>query len=247
MESTTNYNLFKKHEGNREHVETNILALMDSIREENLLHLRPILVDEQMRIIDGQHRLEAAKRLKVPIFYQIQEKMTNKSICLLNNNQLKWTLPDYMHHHAALGVESYIKLTRFCKEHKITLPLALIVLSKKLGGGSTDSFKLGLFKFPSEFDQLEALIIFQNLKKLISYMESKLMGNVAYIKGSTFASAFVFFMNCKGVDFEVFMKKLPYRLDAIRPCARQQQYLDLFRDIYNYKNQNPITLEKAEA
>ena len=244
MESTTNYNLFKKHEGNREHIENNILALMDSIQEENLLHLRPILVDEKMRVIDGQHRLEAAKRLKLPIFYQIQEKMSNNSICLLNNNQAKWALSDYLHHHAALGNENYVKLERFCKEHKVSFPLALVVLNKKMGGNTHHSFKHGTFKFPNGVDEYEALIKLQNLRKLTSYIESKMIGNCAYVKGTTFASAFVFFMNCKNVDFDFFMKKLPYRLDSIRPCARQQQYLDLFRDIYNFKNQNPITLEE---
>lgn len=244
MESTTNYSIFKKHESNRELVERNIVALMDSIQEENLLSLRPILVDSQMRVIDGQHRLEAAKRLKLPVFYQMQEKMSNNAIYLLNNNQLKWGREDYVDYYASLGSEHYLKIKSFMKKNKIKLTIALAVLGVSKGGGQVEKIKNGTFKFPNEMEEFDSLTKLQHLRKLVDYLRQKIMGRNVYISGATLAQAFIFFLNCKNVNFDIFMKKLPYRLDIIRPCARQDQYLEMFRDIYNFKNQNPMTLEK---
>lgn len=71
MKETKDYNIFKKHPNNREIFHANLEKIKRSIQIKNLLEYRPIIVDKKMQVIDGQHRLEAARQLGVPIYYQM--------------------------------------------------------------------------------------------------------------------------------------------------------------------------------
>ena len=92
---TSDYSIFKKHESNRVINELALRKLINSIKSKNMLELRPILVDSQMRVIDGQHRLEAAKALRVPIFYLMKKESESLDIILLNT-QKRWSIEDYL-------------------------------------------------------------------------------------------------------------------------------------------------------
>lgn len=68
---TRDYSIFKKLPGNREvSIES---GLIDSMQSNGYLKQYPILVDSEMRIIDGQHRLIAAKELNLPVSYELVE------------------------------------------------------------------------------------------------------------------------------------------------------------------------------
>jgi len=71
---TKDYSIFKKHESNRGIDQNNLKKIVNSIKAEDLLAFRPILVDAQMRVIDGQHRLEAARLLDLDVYYQRKEE-----------------------------------------------------------------------------------------------------------------------------------------------------------------------------
>lgn len=240
MEKTISYNIFKKNKSNRDINEKNVKRLMDSIQSQNLLHLAPIIVNKNMEIIDGQHRLEAAKRLGFEIFYIIEENIKNESMQLFNTNQSKWTLYDYINFYSQENYEEYIKLKNFMFKNKIDLCIALRMCGIPRGGKEQLKFKRGSFKFPSPMEELEMLDKLSNMKTFISYVSMKLMGEKKFLSSPTFTKAFFYFMNNKQTDFKLFMKKLPYRLDLLRPCSREVDFLTIFKEIYNYKNHNPI-------
>ena len=58
---TTDYGQFKNIEGNRGINLKHVNTLVTSITEKDLQI--PIIVDQNMRVVDGQHRLEAYKKL----------------------------------------------------------------------------------------------------------------------------------------------------------------------------------------
>jgi len=64
---TTDYSKFNTLAGNRQVNIAHVKKLESSFDEEYLIS--PILVNEKFQIIDGQHRFEAAKNLKLPIYY----------------------------------------------------------------------------------------------------------------------------------------------------------------------------------
>lgn len=73
IRSTTNYDKFKIHPYGRKISKKHVNRLVDSISRENHLDSSPILVNLNFEIICGQHRLMAAKKLGVPIYYVVRD------------------------------------------------------------------------------------------------------------------------------------------------------------------------------
>src|SRR5437868_13330592 len=98
MDQTTDYEKFVFRKDNRakickEHVD----RLIKSIKITNLLQWRPIEVNSAMEVLDGQHRLLAAKALGVPIYYKVIDNATPESIILMNVHK-NWGMGDYLNY-----------------------------------------------------------------------------------------------------------------------------------------------------
>ncbi|MEQ9286955.1 MAG: ParB N-terminal domain-containing protein [Cyclobacteriaceae bacterium] len=68
---TNDYSSFKKIKGNRGIDPQHVNRLEHSFKKKHLK--TPILLNEKMEIVDGQHRVEAAKNLNLPVYYIIKE------------------------------------------------------------------------------------------------------------------------------------------------------------------------------
>lgn len=78
----------------------------------------PILVNEKMEIIDGQHRLEAAKRLGIPIYFIIKAGAGSDEVMQLNLRRGGWTVYDFIGFYAANNYSSYVKLNGYADQYK---------------------------------------------------------------------------------------------------------------------------------
>ena len=65
---TDEYNIFTFAEGNRAINPAQVKNLIKSIENIGLIPT-PIVVNEKMQILDGQHRVEACRQLKMPVYY----------------------------------------------------------------------------------------------------------------------------------------------------------------------------------
>ena len=84
IQKTKDYEMFKFRDDNRPLSQPHLKALIDSIKSKNLLEMRPIQVNAQFEVIDGQHRIAAAKALGVDIYYQVEESLNPEDIIRLN-------------------------------------------------------------------------------------------------------------------------------------------------------------------
>jgi hypothetical protein len=105
IHKTENYSIFKFLTGNRPTRKFN--TLLESIKKRNMLEHHPIHVDENMHVIDGQHRLQAAQILKVPVYYTIDPSACLDDIALLNANMRAWTSKEFTHLFSDKGSEDY--------------------------------------------------------------------------------------------------------------------------------------------
>ena len=246
--STKNYDLFKKHEANRSIDQCNLQKIINSIRAKNLLKFRPILVDENFKVLDGQHRLEAAKVLDVEIWYQINESSTDEEIILLNAHQKNWTIEDYLNFHVSKGHPEYIKILEYCKKNNMKFKHFQTILYTFNAGNSDNSkkFKSGRFTFPEgeyldRFDKTRS-----NLQIVLDFLFSLNLSNKDFFKFVTFQRALISFLYIKDLNVEIFLKKLEYNIHKLHPCSDILGYRILFRDIYNWKNQNPLEFKDDE-
>lgn len=242
-EVTQDYEVFEKHAGNREVDDKAVKKLMESIKEKNMLMLRPIIVDKNLKVIDGNHRLEAAKRMQIPVYYVVDETLESQAMYLLNNAQKNWTLSDYLNYYVNQGNEEYIKLNQFISKEKTPLNIAFQLLNGSRSGGFFKTFRDGKYVFPDEKEFNESMEKKERILETIDYIKRKTSGLKLYLSRVTFYSALVEFFNIKSFDYTVFMTKLQYKLDLIRPCSKQCDYVKIFKEIYNWKNKEPLKVE----
>ena len=115
IKSTKNYEMFKKLEGNRATTVARVNKIKKSIMTVGYI-TSPILVNENMEIIDGQGRFEALKELRLPIEYIIQNGLNIKECIAMNIYQTNWKVIDYIKSYAAKGNPNYVKLVNLMNE-----------------------------------------------------------------------------------------------------------------------------------
>lgn len=238
IQSTQNYDIFKRHENNREIDSGNLRRIMASIQSQNMLEFRPILVDSGMRVIDGQHRLEAAKKLGVEVYYQINEESTHQDIALLNAAQKRWTTNDYMNYYSSLGKTAYKKLLEYTKEKNVSVSF----LTKLLRGdqdGALRKLKAGTLTMEDiSMEEVEVQITLVN--NAITLIKRYVLKTGYWMDSHKFKTALLTFFKNPEVEFQVFERKVTLKADSIHPCADVYGYYTMIRDIYNWKNANPI-------
>lgn len=148
--STTTYDMFKIIKGNRNIYPSHVADLTLSITQENLLAQNPILVNEKMEIIDGQHRLEVAKNNKLEIFYLVIPGTSIDQVIMLNAHKKSWNAKDYIDSYVSRGKEDYIWLKNFMDDYQLTVTQAVIFM---VGGENShlfDIIKKGTFRIVPE-------------------------------------------------------------------------------------------------
>ncbi len=130
VHETNKYNQFQHLTGNRKlQSEKCIANLMWSLKEYGWIGA-PIVVNENLEIIDGQNRIEACRRLGIPVRYIIIEGLTIVHCIALNTNQKNWDLDDYVKSYAEQGYEDYIWLMDVLDKYpKFTLRIVLALSS----------------------------------------------------------------------------------------------------------------------
>jgi len=48
------------------------------------------------------------------------------------------------------------------------------------------------------------------------------------------------FLISKEIDMDIFLKKVITKVNAVRRCVTISEYMQMFVDIYNWRNPNPI-------
>lgn len=114
--TTSDYAKFKRLTGNRDIPESRISKIIESIQSIGWVH-NPIVVNEHMEVIDGQGRLTALKRLKMPVEYVIALGASTKECIYMNMNMVNWKLPDFVKSYAEQGNENYQRLVKLMEKY----------------------------------------------------------------------------------------------------------------------------------
>ena len=113
---TNDYEKFKKLLGNRSVTNQRVNAIINSIQKVGYI-TSPIIVNERMEVIDGQGRLEALKRLNLPVEYIVHTGIGIKECISMNVHQTNWRDIDYIKSHADNKNENYIKLLNLINDY----------------------------------------------------------------------------------------------------------------------------------
>lgn len=126
---TKEYDNFKSPQSNRDIDERHVRRLIKAIKRRNLLHMRPMIVNSKWEIIDGQHRLEAARKLGTHIFYIMSNEITKSDMATLNSFQKNWKALDYINYYYVEKHRGFDVLSKFMNRNpELTTSICLQLL-----------------------------------------------------------------------------------------------------------------------
>lgn len=111
---TTRYDIFSFIGGNRDLHEGKVNKLAGEIKANGLL--MPIMVNGKYEVIDGQHRLMACKKIKVPVQYFIRVNATVETAANVNMAGSNWSSEDWINKYAEEGLPDYVVLRDWIQE-----------------------------------------------------------------------------------------------------------------------------------
>ncbi len=150
IEMTNSAKMFRFVKGNRQIVASKIKNLIKSYESGlNLFPYCPILVNNDNFVIDGQHRLETCKKLKLPIYYIVVPNMSILDIAKINAMTTKWSINDFFNCFVEGENKDYQTLQFFKDKYSLTVNVAVqLLMSGSLaegGGHFADRFRSGEF------------------------------------------------------------------------------------------------------
>jgi hypothetical protein len=197
------------------------------------LMLDPITVTSKFVVIDGQHRLEAAKIAGKGIYFIVDDSITNTTKGIFeaarkfNSNAKEWGKEDYIHGFVEQGNQHYITLDKFGKKYPMfSLTERMMMLSENPNTYiEKNEFASG--KFVSSSVERAERIANSFLK----------LGEIykGYNK-SVFVRTILTIMSKKPeFSFDEFIHKSSLRQDMLRICGDKKSCSVMVEEIYNYK------------
>lgn len=241
IEKTKNYEIFNKMSGNRPIDKSHLKKLRASIQKENALEIHPIIVNEDMCVIDGQHRLQVAKELGLDVYYVKSDTISDDHLQESNANQKSWEIENFIDLFAIRKKnQDYIRLKEIMKATGLRPKATLCFVLGNVNPVLIDFIKSGKFKFPSGYDEIISVDFFIDFKK---YIEDKKIKPVSMFTTHVFTKAFRWLSKTTGFNKETFFKKLDIRWFDLRPQRSSEDWYKLLISIYNFKNHEKINDE----
>ena len=221
--STTEYGVFNKLRGNRSVNELHVRRLVEAIKEKDLQI--PIIVDHDMNVLDGQHRLDAYKIVGNPITYIIKDKFELQDVRNVNSVNRKWTLTEYLMSYCKLGKKDYQLLEWFHRTYEFGIAECVAMLN---GKGYTNVNILKEFR-KGEFviDDLEQGKTWaKNINACGEYFE--------YYKKRGFVHAMISCLKDKTFNWSIFFKRLKNNSSKLKNQASKNDFIVNIERLYNH-------------
>ena len=227
---TRDYTRFKAIKGNRLLNEKKIDRIIEDIQSGlDMLKYCPIIVDEHMNVIDGQHRLYVARKLKSNIWYVIADEKSLYDIAKINSNTERWKTADFINCYTMQGNKHYEVLAAFMERYKFPLSVSLDLLAEKKAKNAGADVKVRLLFEQGKFKTTEAG----------TDRAQKIAERVISFKHTTsrpFILAIIDLMDGGKCDFAIMLKKLNENPDELKQCGDKKTYLISLESIYNKGN-----------
>jgi hypothetical protein len=229
VQKTTNYGLFNYIDSNRTISKPHVQHLIDSFEKNpTLVQTRPILVNENMEVIDGQHRLQACQTLHLPVYYMVAQGTDIESAQLMNALQKGWGIMDYARSYAMSGKQDYKRFLQLHEEYPIAVSLLIRFSDSGRKNRLGVRFKRGEYTLREDMNVVEA-----QLQMLEDFSEC-----LPFWRDYNFGMAVYQIINIPNYNHEHMIARL-----TDRPIKRQASLTDYLRELETAYN-NYLSAEK---
>ena len=232
---TDEYDVFNTLQGNRDVLAGRVSKIIKSIKANGYI-FNPIIVNENMEVIDGQGRLEALKALNMPVDYIIVDGLRIKDCIALNIYQTKWNTMDYINSFADMGNINYSYIRHLCKRFSsISIRVIVSAISNKYIGFEISNKTVQSGNMTCTAEQYE------KATSILEYLE-KFMGYIDVNKGRTelIYTALIFAYKSDSVDNDRMLERFIkyYGSDIVKPFNAIEGALQALNTVYNYRSSN---------
>lgn len=227
--TTKNYDQFRHLDDNRDINQLHLERLKESMQDVYLFN--PIIVNENLEVIDGQHRLEDCRQLNLPVRYISVDGYGIREVQVMNANSKNWGPKDYLQSYVKNGYPEYITYKSFQEKYGFDHQVNLILLNNSDKRNGYDEFNSGKFKV-------------HNLRKA-ERVANYLMQIKPYYSGyrrRSFVYAILSIIDKPGFTLDELLAKIKLQPSALVDCTSTEKYRELLEDIYNYRRRDKINL-----
>ena len=225
VQKTNDYTKFKTKQGNRDLNQLHLKRLKSSVEDIDLLHANPILVNERLEIIDGQHRFNVCVDLGKPIYYIVVKGLGLREIQILNANSKNWKMEDYIDGYCSMRLDEYCYLKKYLLTTNFGVSILLALFANgSSSGNAINDLKNGNLKLTYK-DRGLIIIEWLNDWQLIYEGSNR----------RSFVYALIFLYNVQGYSHQKMMQKMKYQSTKLVDCTNTKTYLALLEEIYNFK------------
>jgi hypothetical protein len=227
LECTTNYGLFEMHECNRPLHEDPIL--LESMKEHGFMPSSPIQCKRngngKLKVLRGHHRLHYAKRLKLPVYFVIDE--TNTDITGLEaSTRQQWNGLDFAIARSKAGDKDCSALLEFQKKHSLTLGAAASLVGGESAGSSNKIrlVKAGAFKVGD----------MKHANDVVAITDICREAGLSFATSTAFVKAISMVLRIPEFDSKLFCHRVRLYAANVRKRGKVDEYLDEIEALYNY-------------
>ena len=225
MERTKNYERFSLLEFNRPLNRNHINDIKASISKNGYFTSNPIVVNEDMEILDGQHRFAALKEMGMEIPYEVI-KADYSTIIDMNTTQKRWGMEDYVNYYAEKSHNpSYVRLKRIAKELHTKPTIVLIMCGMGSDGKLSKKVRLGQLKITMD-DELKIKNFNNNFVCVMNQLKIS--------KTSRVCQAMVNVSKKSGFKWSTMVSKANRYPTMAYNCRTVAEYEKMLIDLYNY-------------
>lgn len=228
---TSNYQTFTFMKGNRNVNQMNLRRIVESMKTRCLFS--PILVNDNMEIVDGQHRFLAQRELKLPIYYINVGGYSVEEVRILNSNATNWKKLDYLDGYVQMGLTPYVQFKSLMTDFPdFGIKALLSIVSVNTHSHSMKWFESGTMVIK---DFAYSKIVAQKLMDFKEHFDK--------FHNPSFCIAIMQCLKVKGYDHDKMISRLKRRPNQIVAQTNAKNYITLLEDIYNYNSRNKLSLK----
>lgn len=204
--ATKDYDVIKNYDSNREKDEKYVNKIVESINKVGPMMI-PVIVNDEFKIIDGQHRFEAFKKTNNEVYTIINPEYKETHMIAANEASHIWKNKDYLEHHVCNNDRDTKLIQRWMNDYGFTSPETLLktVIATVLDidkGRVVERFRNATLNMLDE--QAEHIEYF-----LMEYIEifKELLGDTKFsktLRSISFLDAFYLYYSFEGFNKEWF-------------------------------------------
>ena len=236
LETTNDYSKFVTNKEQRKINPLHAKKIAQNMADCGFIPSKPIQCykdGNKLVVVDGHHRLEAAKTAGIYLYYVVEPKQCQESMAVENSLVKPWGQIDFVRLYANRGIKDYMELLAY-QDRGIPLNMAAsMLIDNDAGSGNAHkSIKSGNFKIKTRY----------LINLVLSFIDEFGSTNHA-INNRSFIAAISSCILCNEIDIEILRSRIRENTSMIEKTSTTDVMLEQLERVYNFRSRNPIPLK----